>query len=148
MTSDTQQPRIAVAVAIRDESGDFLAVKRPREDTVLGSVWGLPAIYVEPGEALEKAAIRVGRQKLGVEVEPVRRIGEDQAERSDFTLRLTVFEARIVAGAPSVPQTDPTITQYIDLKYTSDPGLLVEAARRGSVCSRVFLGERGVSWSI
>lgn len=136
----------AVALVIRDADRRILTVKRPNDDVALGGVWGLPAAYVSPGEDLEQAAVRVGRKKLGVDIQPTRRIGADQVDRPRFVLRLTEFEARIVRGEPSVPQTDTSITQYVEMKYTAEPNLLIEAARRGSVCSRIYLEEVGVKW--
>jgi len=38
------------------------------------------------------------------------------------------------------------VSQYTALQYTSDLGLLVEAARKGSLCSRVFLDSEKFEW--
>lgn len=136
----------AVAVVLRDSEGRFLAVRRAEDDDSLPGVWGLPAASLRPGESDEDAVARAGRDKLGVSLKVLDRIGTDQIDRGSFTLELSDYRAEIESGAPSVPQQVADVSQYIDLQYTSDLGLLVEAARRGSLCSRVFLDSQGYDW--
>lgn len=38
------------------------------------------------------------------------------------------------------------MSQYAALRFTADPLLLAEAARQGSLCSRIYLREAGVDW--
>lgn len=73
-------------------------------------------------------------------------LGEDCHERRTFGLRLSEFEAEIVEGVPQVPQPDTHVTQYVELKYSHDPTILIPSARAGSVCSRIFLGAEGIQW--
>ena len=114
----------------------LLLVRRPDDDPDLPGVWGLPAVSLAPGESEEEAVRRAGRDKLGVEVEPVERVGCEEA--------MTDWEARIVSGRPAVPQPGPH-TQYAELRF-AEPSELVPAARRGSLCSRVLLRARGLDW--
>jgi hypothetical protein len=79
---------------------------------------------------------RAGRDKLGLEVRPVRSVGVDGF--------MTGWEAELLAGEPAVPQPGPH-TQYAELRW-GDPSELVPAARRGSLCSRVLLRARGLDW--
>jgi 8-oxo-dGTP pyrophosphatase MutT (NUDIX family) len=113
-----------------------LLVRRPDDDESLPGVWGLPAASLAPGESEEDAVRRAGREKLGVEVEPLQPVGEEGG--------MTDWEARIRSGAPVVPQPGPR-TQYTALRFG---GLaeLVPAARAGSLCSRVLLRARGLDW--
>jgi uncharacterized protein len=131
----------SVAVVVRGpEAGTFLVVKRPDDPgDPLAGVWGLPAVTRADGEDERAAAVRVGRDKLGVELAPGRRLGEKSADRDDYRLVLADYEATIVAGAPSVPQPDASVTQYVEWRYAADPAVLAEAAARGSLCARIFL---------
>ena len=120
--------------------GQFLIVRRPDDpDDPLAGAWGLPAITLLDGEDERAAVVRAGRVKLGVELEAGPRIGEQSADRGGYLLRLADYEATVLAGVPSVPQPDESLTQYAECRYTADPGTLAEAAGRGSLCARVFL---------
>ncbi len=120
------------------ESPDgLLLVRRPDDDDSLPGVWGLPAVSLKPGESEEDAVRRAGRDKLGVEVEPLEPVGREGS--------MTDWQARIAAGKPAVPQPGPN-TQYTDLRW-GEPAELVPAAREGSLCCRVLLRARGLDWS-
>jgi hypothetical protein len=125
----------SVSVVI-DGPGGVLLVRRPDQDRDLPGVWGLPAVTLGPGETAEDGVRRAGREKLGVELSPVRPLGEDGS--------MTGWEARVVAGAPSVPQPCAN-TQYSELRW-GDLAELAPAARQGSLCSRVLLRARGLDW--
>ena len=114
----------------------LLLVRRPDDDEDLPGAWGLPAATLADGESQEDAVRRAGRDKLGVEVRPLRALGEDGF--------MTGWEAELVFGEPAVPQPGPH-TQYAELRW-GDPSELVPAARRGSLCSRVLLRARGLDW--
>jgi hypothetical protein len=131
----------SVAVVVRGpEAGTFLVVKRPDDPgDPLAGVWGLPAVTLADGEDERAAAVRVGRDKLGVELEPGLRLGEASADRGDYLLVLADYEAAIAGGTPSVPQPDASVTQYVEWRYAADPAVLAEAADRGSLCARIFL---------
>lgn len=131
----------SVAVVVRGpEAGTFLVVKRPDDPgDPLSGVWGLPAVTLADGEDERAAAVRVGRDKLGVDLAPGERLGEASADRGDYLLVLADYAATIIGGAPSVPQSDPSVTQYVEWRYAADPAVLAEAAARGSLCARIFL---------
>lgn len=137
----------SVAVVIRNEAGEFLITWRPADPRdPLAGVWGLPAVTRSPGETELAAAQRIGPLKLGVRLCIGDRLGERTADRGDHVLRLADYEASIVAGVPVVPQADDSVTQYVACRFSSDPAVLVEAARRGSLCSRIFLDAIGRDW--
>jgi hypothetical protein len=96
-------------------------------------------VTLADGEDERAAAVRVGRDKLGVQLAPGLRLGEASADRGDYLLMLADYEATIVGGAPSVPQPDASVTQYVQWRYAADPAVLAEAADRGSLCARIFL---------
>jgi uncharacterized protein len=131
----------SVAVVVRGpEAGTFLVVKRPDDPAdPLAGVWGFPAVTLAEGEDERAAVIRVGRDKLGVELVPGGRLGQASADRGTYLLVLADYEATITDGTPSVPQPDPSVTQYVEWRYAADPAELAEAADRGSLCAQIFL---------
>jgi 8-oxo-dGTP diphosphatase len=130
-----KSPKRSVSLVIDGPEG-LLLVRRPEDDPDLPGVWGLPAATCAEGESEEDAVRRAGREKLGVEVDPLHSIGSDGP--------MTDWAARIVWGEPSVPQHAPN-TQYAAMRWGA-PSELVPAARQGSLCSRVLLRARGLDW--
>ena len=138
----------AIAFVIYGKGGKtFLAVKRPANDENLPNLWGLPAGRVEKNESFEDCVLRAGKEKLGVELKIVKKIGSGNLERKDYLLHLEDFEAEIVKGKPEVPQPAKDITQYVDWKWAV-PEDLLEAAKKGSLCSRIFLDSLKIKWKI
>jgi hypothetical protein len=99
-------------------------------------------VTLAAGEDELAGVARAGRDKVGVELRAVRKVGEAVGTQGGAALRLAEYEAVITAGAPSVPQPDASVTQYTAWRYTADPGDLAEAASRGSLCARLFLQDR------
>lgn len=134
----------AVAFVIYDSlRKKVLAVQRPDTDDILPSVWGLPAGSLKIGESFEDAVIRAGKEKIGVEVKIVAFIGESTIDRTEFISHMKEYECNIVSGTPRVPQPIQGITQYQQWKY-ANPTLLKEAARKESLCSRIYLRSIGM----
>jgi ADP-ribose pyrophosphatase YjhB (NUDIX family) len=124
--------------------GGLLLVRRPPDDEELPGLWGLPAASLEEGESEEEAVRRAGRDKLGVEVRPLRPLGEVTGERSAHRIRMRDWEAQILSGSPAVPRRGAG-TQYDELRW-GDATELVPAARAGSLCCRVLLDNRHLVW--
>jgi len=132
--------RHSVAVIVRAADGTFLAVRRPDDpDDPLAGMWGLPAITLEDGEDEAAAVVRAGRAKLGVELAAGRKLGEKTADRGSYMLRLSDYEATVVAGTPAVPQAGASMTQYVACMFTDDLTVLGEAAAAGSLCAQILL---------
>ena len=130
----------SVAVVVRDETGAFLAVKRPDDpEDPLAGLWGLPAVSLRDGETERDAVTRAGRVKLGVELTPGEKIGTKTADRGSYVLTLTDYCATVVSGDVAVPQPDVSMTQYTEARFVTDPAILAEAARRGSLCAQIYL---------
>ena len=133
----------SVSLVIEGPAGVRL-VRRPDDADSVPGVGGLPAASLREGESEREALARVGREKLGVEVEPLRPIGEEEAERESYRIEMRDWAASIVAGDPAVPQAGEG-TQYVEWRW-GDPAELALAARAGSVCARVLLRALGSSW--
>jgi ADP-ribose pyrophosphatase YjhB (NUDIX family) len=123
--------------------GGLLLVRRPEEDESLPGEWGLPAATLRPGEREEDAVRRAGRDKLGVEVRPVRALGKAFGERAGYRILMRDWKVEVVTGEPVVPQSGEG-TQYQSLRW-GEVEELVPAARHGSLCARVLLRERGIA---
>ncbi|MFW6080069.1 MAG: NUDIX domain-containing protein, partial [Gemmatimonadota bacterium] len=121
---------------------EVLQVRRPPDDEHLPNVWGLPAGTLREGESWEDAVRRSGPEKLGVELEVGPELNRGSTERADYTLEMKLFEARIVAGEPRVPQPDVGVTRYTDWRWGPARDL-APAAEKGSLCSRLFLERTG-----
>ena len=140
--------RRAVAAAVRRDDGLVLAVLRPDEPgQELPGVWGLPAVTLRAGESPEEGLRRLGREKLGAELTPLRSLAEGEQPRAGYTLRMTVYEASISGeprpvGRPSghlprrTPDASGTLYEAIDWRPTP---AFREAADRGSLCCRLLL---------
>jgi ADP-ribose pyrophosphatase YjhB (NUDIX family) len=124
--------------------GGLLLVRRPDDDDSLPGLWGLPAASLKEGESEVEALRRAGRDKLGVELELLGPIGEDEADRGDHRIAMRDWAAAIAAGEPEVPQGGGD-TQYVDWRW-GEPRELADAARAGSLCARVLLRSIGSSW--
>jgi NUDIX domain-containing protein len=125
----------SVSLVIEGPAG-VLLVRRPDDDESLPGVWGLPAASLRESESERDALLRAGRDKLGVEIEPLEAVGEEG--------RMRDWRARIVEGEPSVPQGRDG-TQYVELRW-GKPAELAPAARAGSLCARALLRAVGCSW--
>src|SRR5262245_8922397 len=130
-----RSPKRSVSLVIEGPDG-LLLVRRPEGDESLPGVWGLPAASLAEGESEEDAVRRAGREKLGVDVVPVRPLGSEGP--------MTDWGVRIAEGSPSGPRDGPN-TQYAELRW-GDVRELVAAAREGSLCSRALLRARGLDW--
>jgi 8-oxo-dGTP diphosphatase len=125
----------SISLVIEGAEG-ILLVRRPDDDESLPGVWGLPAASLRDGESERDAILRAGREKLGVEVEPLESLGSE-----DW---MTDWKVRIAAGEPSVPQPGSG-TQYVGLRW-GEPAELAPAARAGSLCARALLRSVGSGW--
>ncbi len=135
-----RRARRAVAAVVRRDDGLVLAVRRPDEPgEELPGVWGLPATTLRPGEPLEDGLRRLGREKLGVDLTPLRALADGEQRREGYALRMTLYEASM-AGEPRLPPRTPeaagTLYQALDWLPAESFG---EAADRGSLCCRLLL---------
>ncbi len=123
----------------------FLAVKRPSNDKYLPDVWSLPAGIVKRDESDEDSVLRSGMQKLGVKLKIIKQLNEGEVERDNHFLHMKLYEVEIVEGKPKVPQQVERVTQYQEWKWTKADELK-EAAKKGSLCSRLYLESLNIEW--
>jgi ADP-ribose pyrophosphatase YjhB (NUDIX family) len=132
----------SVSLVIERPEG-LLLVRRPEGDESLPGEWGLPAATLRPGEDEEDAVRRAGRDKLGVEVRPLRALGEAEDDRPAHRIRTRDWEVEVALGEPLVPQPGEG-TQYDSLRW-GEAADLMPAARHGSLCASVLLRVRGIA---
>jgi len=140
--------KYAVALAIYNQDrSKYIIVKRPLVDDSLPGYWGFPANSKKTSdEAWEDVVHRAARIKLGVEIEIIQMIGEDEIDRGSYILRLRDYQVKVINGEIEVPQANSEGTQYIEMKWTNDPRELIKSAKKGSLCSRIFLKANNISW--
>ena len=120
----------SVAVAIFN--GDqVLSTRRADDDDELPGVWGLPAGTLRTGETAEDLIKRIGREKLGVELTPVRQITAGKRMRTQYLLEMELWEATM-KGVPRHPEW----------RWASVETLL-EGEKAGSLCCELALRGQG-----
>jgi ADP-ribose pyrophosphatase YjhB (NUDIX family) len=92
----------SIAVLIRN--GDrILTTRRSGSDDELPGIWGLPAGTFRESETLEDLIQRIGEQKLGVRLAPVRKLCAGMQQRPMYTLKMELWEV-LMEGTPNHPQ--------------------------------------------
>lgn len=142
MTEKPVKESVSVAVFGPDRA-EVLAVLRPPDDEDLPDVWGLPAASLRSGEEPEDGVYRTGREKLGVELASPTLLQVGEAEREEYRLRMSLYEAEIREGRPSPRDDVEGVTRYVACAW-APPSRLRDAARQGSLCSRLCLRELGL----
>ncbi len=132
--------RCAIAAVVRHPiDGRFLAVRRPADDDRLPNVWGLPAVTLRPGELPEDGLRRVGSEKLGTQLQPVRLVGFKSSDRGDYELILMDIEARVGAGEPDVASATTDATRYVAQQWVESVEILRRGAALGSLCCQIMI---------
>lgn len=133
--------RRSVSLAIRSDAhpGVLLLVQRPDDDDDLPGVWGLPAASLRDDEDWNDAALRAGRDKLGLRLRTTATINEGSRQRPAYELRMRLIEARIVDGSPRLDSGPADGTTRYQAWRWGHVAELAPAAARGSLCSRLAL---------
>jgi ADP-ribose pyrophosphatase YjhB (NUDIX family) len=137
--------KYVVAVVLKNERDEFLAVRRPDDDPDLGGRWGFPAATMKPGELPEDAAKRICQEKLNCEAEATRFLGIMFQKRNSYDMFLMDIDMKLSGERqPDVHAARTEHTAYADQKWTTDPEDLRASADGGSCCSSIFLTDRGL----
>lgn len=119
----------AVSVVIENDKGQTLFALRSPNKSEYPLVWSLPSHFVNNNEGLEETVIRVGQNKLGVTLEPIKLLNEGYGERPEFKLFMHVFAARVIAGNPHIHSDD-----FIELKWSDSVTQLSTMNIMGDCC--------------
>lgn len=90
---------VHVVAALIREGERFLICQRPAGKK-RGLLWEFVGGKVEPGETPQEALVRECREELGITVEAGEVYVSLIHEYPDLTIRLTLYNARILAGTP------------------------------------------------
>jgi 8-oxo-dGTP diphosphatase len=123
----------SIAVVVRDGS-QILAIRRPDDDDELPGIWGLPAGTFRDSETLDDLIRRIGNDKLGVALAPVRKLAEGAQDRERYRLEMALWEATMTGT--------PGISGRIQWKWTTLEGLK-QGSEQGSLCCRLALSHAG-----
>ena len=116
----------SIAVMIFKED-KILATYRPEDDDELPGIWGLPAGTCRGTEGPEDVIRRIGRDKLGVLLQPVRLLVSGEQDRPAYKLEMGLWEASM-EGEPTYPKW----------KWAGLESLAAGAAK-GSLCCTLAL---------
>jgi ADP-ribose pyrophosphatase YjhB (NUDIX family) len=121
---------IAVAIFNGDQ---VLSVRRPDDDDELAGLWGLPAGTLKAGETTEDLIKRIGRDKLGVDLMPIRQITSGKQPRPRYLLVMELWEAAVVG---------PETFSHPQWRWASIESLRA-GAEAGSLCCELALTSKG-----
>jgi ADP-ribose pyrophosphatase YjhB (NUDIX family) len=116
----------SVAVVIL-RGNTLLAIRRADDDDELPGIWGLPAGTCRGDESVEDVIRRIGRDKLGTVLKPLRQIAFGTQDRAAYRLEMELWEASM-EGAPT----------YHEWQWASID-LLRTGAARGSLCCELAI---------
>ena len=119
----------SVAVAVF-RCGEILTIRRAQDDDELPGIWGLPAGTCREGETVQQVVDRIGREKLGVRLTPIRKLASGEQDRPHYYLQMELWEASM-DGTPSYPEW-----------RWAKPDLLRPGAASGSLCCDLAVGLR------
>lgn len=89
----------SVAVMIR-RGDEILSTRRPDDDDELPGIWGLPAGTARGSETTAEVISRIGHDKLGVKLIPIRRLASGAQNRSKYRLEMDLWEVSM-EGVPT-----------------------------------------------
>jgi hypothetical protein len=116
----------SLAVLVRRD-GAILTVRRPAADDELPGIWGLPAGSFRGDESPADLIHRIGKDKLGVRLEPIRKLAEGTQTRPAYRLEMELWEASM-AGTPWHPEW-----KWAPLEVLRD------GQTKGSLCCRLAM---------
>lgn len=100
-----------VVVVLR-RHGRYLFIERGPGESFAG-YWCPVGGQVEPGETHLEAVVRETREEVGVEVRPLRKLGEGRSRSGTFQLHY--YLAELVAGQPHVASDEVSAVAWLDL---------------------------------
>jgi ADP-ribose pyrophosphatase YjhB (NUDIX family) len=122
------QANVKRSVTVLIRRGDrFLSTRRPDDDDELPGIWGLPAGSYRAAESLDDLVARIGRDKLAVELTPIRRLGHRRQQRERYVLDMELWEAEM-SGSPHHPAWQ-----------WATPDILESGMSQGSLCCQLAL---------
>src|SRR5262245_3727116 len=91
----------SVAVLIR-RGEEILSTRRADNDDELPGIWGLPAGTARGQETMGEVISRIGHDKLGVKLTPIRKLASGSQNRQKYRLEMELWEVSM-EGQPTLP---------------------------------------------
>ena len=134
-----QHVKRSVSLLIHSRDRDkILLVQRPSDDEDLPDVWGLAASSLKEDETEVDAVLRTGLEKLSVSLSDITPLNAGRVERPNYILEMRLYKSQIDNGEINVGEAVSGQTNYQSWQW-GNPELLIEAARKGSLCSILCL---------
>jgi 8-oxo-dGTP diphosphatase len=125
--SDVSKPvKHSIAVVVRKDDL-ILTIRRADNDDEFPGVRGVPAGSFRNSESVEDLIARIGQQKLGVVLTPLRKLAEGVQDRAAYRLEMELWEASM-EGTPDR-----------EFKWSAAEALRPGMAQ-GSLCCELALG--------
>lgn len=124
--------RHAISVVIINAEGMVLFSKRSANKKSYPLAWSLPSHFVVDNELPRETVRRIGKEKLGVDLEIGELINEGASDRGDFTLFMHDYLAVTITGEPRIVSDD-----YVELKWANPLDQLKSVTTMGD-CLRLY----------
>ena len=121
----------AVSVIIRDNDKTLFVLRSPNKKR-FPLTWSLPSYFIGEGETYYETIRRIGKDKLGVDLEPVSLLNEGYGERDDFRLFMHDYAAKIIDGTPHINSDD-----YVKFSWEEPKSFLLSIETKGE-CTRLY----------
>ena len=129
----TNKPiRHAVSVVIQNNKNETLFALRSPKSTSYPLAWSLPSHYVEGNESHQETVKRIGKNKLGVDLEIGELLNEGNSDRGDFELFMHDYLATVKSGEPGIVSDN-----YTELKW-SEPKSQLKSMKIMGDCCRLY----------
>jgi A/G-specific adenine glycosylase len=110
-------PHLTAAVGVLRHDGKVLIGRRP-EDGILAGLWQFPGGRLEAGESLEACLRREWVEELGVQIEPLEKIGSYDHAHTNFRITVHAFACRLLQGEPQA--LDHTEIRWVQISHLGD----------------------------
>lgn len=121
--------RNAVSVIIQSQGGETLFALRSQYKESYPLVWSLPSHFMNAGESPEDTIRRIGRHKLGVELQPGELVNEGYGERVKYKLFMHDYIATVTGGNPCINSDD-----FVELRWSEPTKQLDSMIEMGDCC--------------
>lgn len=124
----------AVSVVIQNSNNETLFALRSPQASSYPLTWSLPSHYVAGNETHEETIKRIGKNKLGVELEIGKLLNEGKSDRGNFTLFMHDYSVKIIEGELKINND-----YYTNIKW-AEPIAQLNSMKVMGDCCRLYKG--------
>lgn len=126
---EDKSTRHAISIVIQNENDEILFALRSANKSSYPLAWSLPSHYVSENESPKDTVKRIGKNKLGIELEIGELLNEGKSDRGDFILFMHDYSATITNGEPNIVSND-----YVELIWAEPHSQLNSMKVMGDCC--------------